>query len=142
MKNEEIITCKVGDTIVIYNTPWYPEHAKYIGQIGKVEGSVLGLPKVNVDGEITIASNWDVIKKGTSKSSTQKLRKRLSKKLRFKVFSRDSFTCQYCGKKPPKVILHIDHKLALFNGGTNKFENLVTACAECNLGKGVLNLTT
>lgn len=29
-------------------------------------------------------------------------RKQLSKKLRFEVFKRDSFTCQYCGKKSPE----------------------------------------
>ena len=33
----------------------------------------------------------------------------LSKKMRFEVFKRDAFKCQYCGGTPPAVILEIDH---------------------------------
>src|SRR5438045_6265774 len=29
--------------------------------------------------------------------------------LRFEVFRRDDFTCQYCGRRAPEVILHADH---------------------------------
>jgi len=32
-------------------------------------------------------------------------RKTISKKIRFEVFKRDSFTCQYCGKSAPEIIL-------------------------------------
>jgi len=30
--------------------------------------------------------------------------------LRFQIFQRDNFACQYCGRKPPEVELQIDHK--------------------------------
>ena len=30
-------------------------------------------------------------------------RRAVSKKLRFEIFKRDSFTCQYCGRKAPDV---------------------------------------
>ena len=63
-------------------------------------------------------------------------RKPISKKLRFEVFKRDSFTCQYCGKSAPDVVLHVDHIKPVKEGGTNDITNLVTACADCNLGKG------
>jgi 5-methylcytosine-specific restriction endonuclease McrA len=33
----------------------------------------------------------------------------ISKKLRFEVFKRDNFTCQYCGRETPEVILEADH---------------------------------
>ena len=33
----------------------------------------------------------------------------ISKKLRFEVFKRDGFQCQYCGKTPPAITLEIDH---------------------------------
>ena len=59
----------------------------------------------------------------------------LSKKTRFEVFKRDSFTCQYCGATPPGVVLHVDHILAVVNGGKNDIDNLVTACQACNQGK-------
>lgn len=60
----------------------------------------------------------------------------LSKSLRFEVFKRDGFVCQYCGSHPPAVILHVDHIIAIANGGNNEIDNLVTSCASCNLGKG------
>jgi hypothetical protein len=65
------------------------------------------------------------------------MRKPISKSLRFSVLRRDGFTCRYCGAKPPEVVLHLDHVLAVANGGTNEESNLVTACLPCNLGKGV-----
>ncbi len=62
-------------------------------------------------------------------------RKTISKKIRFEVFKRDSFTCQYCGKSAPDVILEIDHIKPVSKGGTNDILNLVTSCKECNSGK-------
>lgn len=62
-------------------------------------------------------------------------RKSLSKSVRFEVFKRDSFTCQYCGKKAPDTILHIDHINPVSKGGDNEVINLVTSCEACNLGK-------
>jgi len=55
--------------------------------------------------------------------------------LRFKVLKRDNFTCQYCGRSSPDVELHIDHKIPVSMGGSDDIENLITACAECNIGK-------
>lgn len=65
----------------------------------------------------------------------------LSKKLRFDVFKRDSFTCQYCGKRPPEVVLEVDHMEPRCEGGTDDFDNLLTACFDCNRGKGAERLT-
>jgi hypothetical protein len=62
-------------------------------------------------------------------------RKVLSKRQRFEVFKRDSFTCQYCGQSSPDVILHVDHINPVAKGGTNSIINLVTSCNECNMGK-------
>ncbi len=63
-------------------------------------------------------------------------RKSMSKSLRFKVFSRDGFVCQYCGAHPPAAILHVDHLHPVSKGGKNDIDNLITACEACNLGKG------
>lgn len=62
-------------------------------------------------------------------------RKSLSKKLRFEVFKRDSFKCQYCGRTAPDVILHVDHIKPVKEGGTNDLTNLITSCFDCNMGK-------
>lgn len=69
------------------------------------------------------------------------MREPIGKKLRFEVFKRDGFTCQYCGGQPPKVVLHCDHVIAVANGGKSNIDNLVTACDACNLGKGARELT-
>jgi hypothetical protein len=65
----------------------------------------------------------------------------ISKSLRFAVFKRDSFKCQYCGRSAAEVILHCDHMKPVAEGGTTDILNLVTACSDCNLGKGARNLS-
>ena len=62
-------------------------------------------------------------------------RTQLSKKIRFDVFKRDFFACQYCGNTPPAVILEVDHVHPVSKGGDNDIDNLVTSCFDCNRGK-------
>jgi len=69
-------------------------------------------------------------------------RKPLSKRTRFEVFKRDEFTCQYCGGHPPAAILHVDHIVAVANGGGNDDDNLITSCSDCNLGKSAVPLSS
>lgn len=68
-------------------------------------------------------------------------RKGISTRVRFEVFKRDRFTCQYCGQTPPAVILHVDHVIAVASGGTNQIDNLITACKDCNAGKSDIDLS-
>jgi len=63
------------------------------------------------------------------------MRKSLSKKIRFEVFKRDKFTCQYCGKTAPNVVLEVDHIEPVSKGGTNDLLNLIVSCFDCNRGK-------
>lgn len=63
-------------------------------------------------------------------------RKAISKKVRFEVFKRDGFTCQYCGRTPPQAVLEVDHIVPVCDGGDNDADNLVCSCFECNRGKG------
>ena len=74
------------------------------------------------------------------RQSPQSNRAYIGARLRFQVFMRDNFTCQYCGQRAPQVELHIDHIIPVAHGGTNEIANVSTACAECNLGKGDLLL--
>jgi hypothetical protein len=62
-------------------------------------------------------------------------RKPLSRAVRFEVFKRDQFKCQYCGGTAPEVVLHVDHIEPVSKGGDNELTNLITACGPCNLGK-------
>lgn len=66
----------------------------------------------------------------------EKKRKSISKKTRFEVFKRDSFKCQYCGKSAPEVVLEVDHIKPVAEGGKTTMLNLITACRDCNRGKG------
>lgn len=59
----------------------------------------------------------------------------LSKRTRFEIFKRDGFVCQYCGSRPPDVVLEVDHIDPRANGGSNDHINLVTSCEPCNRGK-------
>jgi 5-methylcytosine-specific restriction endonuclease McrA len=52
---------------------------------------------------------------------------------RFNVFLRDRFTCQYCGDNQD---LTFDHLIPRSRGGLTRWENVVAACAPCNLLKG------
>lgn len=65
----------------------------------------------------------------------------ITKKLRFEVFKRDGFTCAYCGKSPPDVILEIDHIEPKSHGGKDDINNLITACFDCNRGKKDISLS-
>lgn len=58
-------------------------------------------------------------------------RKGISKKLRFEVFKRDSFKCQYCGESAPDVLLEVDHIKPVASGGDNEITNLITVCKDC-----------
>lgn len=68
-------------------------------------------------------------------------RKPIPKRVRFEVFKRDRFTCQYCGAKAPDAILEIDHVKPVAEGGGDEMLNLVTACRDCNRGKGKVLLS-
>ena len=69
--------------------------------------------------------------------TTDKPTKRVpvSKRMRFEVFKRDSFECQYCGATPPGAMLHCDHIEPVARGGKTEMDNLVTSCEACNQGK-------
>lgn len=66
----------------------------------------------------------------------------ISKKARFEVFKRDGFVCQYCGVTPPKAILETDHIQPRSRGGGDEMDNLITACFDCNRGKGAVVLSS
>lgn len=68
-------------------------------------------------------------------------RKPIGKSVRFKVFKRDGFSCQYCGATPPAVVLEVDHINPVSKGGGNRPDNLITACFACNRGKAATTLT-
>lgn len=72
----------------------------------------------------------------------QSHRPSLSRKRRLAIFERDSFHCVYCGCHCPggdgrsmAGAPTIDHVIPIVQGGTNKDDNLATACHRCNTAK-------
>jgi hypothetical protein len=74
--------------------------------------------------------------KAPARPSRRRSPRTITPAVRFEVFRRDSFTCQYCGQRAPNVILNVDHVVPVVAGGTNDLANLRTACSVCNVGKG------
>lgn len=75
-------------------------------------------------------------KESRQRTFAQEQRNRITKKVRFAVLQRDNFTCQYCGAHGPGVVLEVDHIIPISKGGTSDMDNLITACFDCNRGKG------
>jgi len=50
------------------------------------------------------------------------------------IFRRDEYRCQYCGRSTSHLTL--DHVLPRYRGGGYSWENLVSACPQCNRRKG------
>ena len=59
----------------------------------------------------------------------------ITAKKRFEVLKRDNFRCQYCWRNGKDVTLEVDHVTPKANWGTDDFDNLITCCRECNMGK-------
>ncbi len=53
-----------------------------------------------------------------------------------RVRSKDFSVCYYCDKRIPTTEIHIDHIVALANGGAHSVDNLCVACNHCNASKG------
>lgn len=61
----------------------------------------------------------------------------VSKRTRFEVLRRDAHTCRYC--KSTTNPLTVDHVVPVSLGGSDKPDNLVAACSDCNAGKASSN---
>ena len=55
---------------------------------------------------------------------------------RFNVFLRDRWQCQYCADYYKTPELTFDHVVPRSRGGRTTWDNIVTACQECNTRKG------
>ena len=53
--------------------------------------------------------------------------------IRMRIFTRDDFTCAYCGVRGERM--ECDHIVPIARGGSHDDENLTTACKPCNQSK-------
>jgi 5-methylcytosine-specific restriction endonuclease McrA len=58
------------------------------------------------------------------------------------LFARDDYRCQFCGRHQTELrhreCLTRDHLVPLSRGGSNAWNNVLTACSSCNTRKGNL----
>jgi len=54
---------------------------------------------------------------------------------RLNIFTRDNWSCQYCGEKFKSEELTFDHVKPVTQGGVKSWDNIVTACVDCNSRK-------
>ncbi len=54
---------------------------------------------------------------------------------RLSIYTRDRFSCQYCGERFLSEDLTFDHVVPRSAGGRTTWENIVTACVPCNSRK-------
>lgn len=93
-----------------------------VGKVGLGQGT-----------DATKRSTWDGV---LFRLFRMRRRRALPSKRRFEVLRRDGFRCVYCGAKASESELHVDHVVPVIDGGSDEPSNLVTACIDCNLGKG------
>jgi 5-methylcytosine-specific restriction endonuclease McrA len=63
---------------------------------------------------------------------------------RIKVFNRDGWKCQICGRRTPRNRMgtlrpdapELDHRIPISKGGAHSYANVQCACRECNIAKG------
>ena len=118
-------------------TPWYTpflivkwETAVVMQMLGKAdlveayEGEMCHSPSVSVPIPAVLRQRKFVngVKRGVKFSQTN-------------VFTRDRFTCQYCGERHPPCDLNYDHVIPKSKGGRRVWENIVTSCFRCNTKK-------
>lgn len=60
------------------------------------------------------------------------------RQLRYQAIKLHGGACQCCGRKPPEVVLHVDHikPRSLFPSLELDINNVQVLCEDCNLGKG------
>jgi 5-methylcytosine-specific restriction endonuclease McrA len=60
-----------------------------------------------------------------------------TKALREAIHAREAERCFYCLRRLPSTIKCLDHVVPRARSGRNSYRNLVSACVECNVQKGV-----
>lgn len=97
-------------------------------------------PASEPEATVIEAAKENLMRVSAEKTSLVVIRKTgraVPKRLRFRVFERDSFTCKACGRSPGRhgVALEADHVVPYSKGGETVIENLQTLCEDCNRGK-------
>lgn len=100
--------------------------------------------KAAMSGEVIVLDEWDSVFR--SPSVTVKVPKVIAlrsyapvhaspKFCRASILLRDRYSCQYCGHRFSSEDLTFDHVIPRSKGGKTTWENILSACVECNTKK-------
>lgn len=106
---------------------------------------------MNEKGKVDVIDTWDgvyvrTVSKKIEFPSILRLKEYVKftyKKPRFMkyaLFNRDNWLCQYCGVKLNRMTITIDHIIPRSKGGKRTWNNCVSSCKTCNRRKGNKNL--
>jgi len=98
--------------------------AQYWGQVETKTGRQWDFAAIQV--------HWE----RATKSALQHKRQPISFEDKLRLFFTSPRRCRHCGREPPEVELHIDHKEPVALGGDSTIRNLQFLCKKCNLKKG------
>lgn len=121
----EALVSVIGEKakIVCPNTYYLHDIYSWIDQDLRPESVVIQTARSQIMAPDVIVNTYDKIPKRTVVFSRRNL------------WRRDSFRCQYCGKKPSSDEITVDHVVPKSRGGQTTFANTVLACVECNKKK-------
>ena len=120
-------------TSTLLLTPWMAPH-KIISWQTAIVMSFLGKVEVIEEYDEVVASPSLSIRT----PAVVRLKRHMSgakrgiKFSRANVFTRDSFSCQYCGTRKAPRELSYDHVVPRVQGGKTVWENIVASCYDCN----------
>ncbi len=139
--------CLALVVLLLYETSLVPPHHLWWYQLGALRWVVLvgALGGFLATSRAILLPWWRLLPihraSGRPSGPVAASREPIPAGLRFAVLRRDGFRCAYCGRGEREgVKLHLDHVVPVARGGKTEIDNLVTACATCNVGKSATDL--
>lgn len=143
----------LNSSVLVLNRSYLPVHVTSVRRafsllyqgIAKVVGEQYETFNFDEWSQLAVARDMDAI--GTARGlirvprvivliAFDRLPKRHVRFSRINLMARDNFQCQYCGVKPTRSELNLDHVVPRALGGRSTWENVVTSCVDCNRRKG------
>lgn len=127
----------IWESVGVFNEYYdYPASEKYIAEIAQWKGNDITFYKalmkcgwINKDGRLDFKNCAHIVYGKPLRPGRYTW-----EKMRYRILSRDDFTCRYCKKKSPTM--QVDHVIPVTRGGGHDESNLVAACRSCNIKKG------
>ncbi len=143
----------LNSSVLVLNRSYLPVHVTSVRRafsllyqgIAEVVGEQYETFNFDEWSQLAVARDMDAI--GTARGlirvprvivliAFDRLPKRHVRFSRINLMARDNFQCQYCGVKPTRSELNLDHVVPRALGGRSTWENVVTSCVDCNRRKG------